>query len=129
MKMVMIDAFKGASGKICEHSDMGVTYNQRTGQTYSRRCCYVRNTPPTEAELKQRSAFAKRSAAVNEVLNALTTEQRQTLLSLRNARKLYSIRQLIDEIYDKETQTVPAAALAALLGSTDTGSNGGGDLG
>lgn len=126
MKMVMIDAFKGASGKICEHSDMGVTYNQRTGQTYSRRCCYTRSTPPTDAEIEQRTAFAKRSAAVNEVLRSLTQEQRQTLLSLRNARKLYSIRQLIDEIYDKKTQTVPSAALAALIGSSV---NGGGDMG
>ena len=126
MKMVMIDAFKGASGKICEHSDMGVTYNQRTGQTYSRRCCNTRTSPATDAEIEQRTAFAKRSAAVNEVLRSLTIEQRQTLLSLRNARKLYSIRQLIDEIYDKETKTVPSAALAALIGSSV---NGGGDLG
>lgn len=118
MKFIMIDAFKGASGKICSHSDMGATYNQRTGQTYSHKLCNKRNLdalPYSDKELSQQSAFKTRSAVVCATIKSLTDEQRKALMVLRNERKLYSFRQLIEDIYDKTTCTVPQTALANLI--------------
>lgn len=143
MKFIMIDAFKGASGKICGHSDMGTTYNVRTGKTYSRKTCNPRDTqsfPYSDKELATQSAFKARTIAVSRVVKALTDDQRKALLRVRNERRLFSFRQLIEGIYDKETQTVPADKLAELIalgnGSdttlNDNGgvpSGGGGDIG
>ena len=93
MKFIMIDAFKGASGKLCghsdmgatfigrtnilpaemkngslgRHSDMGVTYVSRTGATYSHKLCNKRNLaamPYSEKELSQQSTFKARSAVI-----------------------------------------------------------------
>jgi len=133
MKFVMIDAFKGATGKICEHSDMGATYNVRTGETFSHKLCNPRNIeqlPYSEKELALQSAFKVRSEAVSATMNALTDEQRKALILVRNQRRLFSIRQLVEKIYDKDTKTVPADALAALVAegtSTPSASSGTGD--
>lgn len=143
MKFIMIDAFKGASGKICSHSDMGATYNERTGKTYSHRLCNKRDTealPYSEKELATQNAFKVRASVVSQAVRALTEGQRRALVRLRNEKGLYSYRQLIEGIYDKETQTVPADKLAELIalgnGSdttlNDNGgapSGGGGDIG
>jgi len=129
----MIDAFKGASGKICEHSDMGASYNARTGDTFSHKLCNPRNLqdfPYSEKELAQQAAFKIRATVVSSTVKALNDEQRKALIVVRNQRKLFCIRQLIDDIYDKETQTVPADALAALVAegtSTASVSSGTGD--
>lgn len=122
----MIDAFKGASGKICSHSDMGATYNERTGKTYSHRLCNKRDTealPYSEKELATQNAFKVRASVVSQAVRALTEGQRRALVRLRNERGLYSYRQLIEGIYDKETQTVPTDKLAELVAlgkGTDT---------
>ena len=137
MKFIMIDAFKGASGKLCGHSDMGATYIGRTGATYSHKLCNKRNLaamPYSEKELSQQSAFKTRSAAISATIKSLSAEQRKALLHLRNERGLYSFRELIEGIYDKETRTVPAAALSDLVAqgkkagntTTNPGSSGGG---
>lgn len=118
MKFIMIDAFKGASGKLCRHSDMGATFIGRTGKTYSHKLCNKRNLeamPYSEKELSQQSAFKTRSAVIGATVKSLTDDQRKALLRLRNERGLYSFRVLIEGIYDKETRTVPAAALAELV--------------
>lgn len=114
----MIDAFKGANGKICGHSDMGTTYNPRTGKTFSHRLCNKRdlNTLPySEKELSQQSAFKTRSAVISATCKALSDEDRKALILVRNERKVFSIRQLVEGIFDKETQSIPAAALAELI--------------
>lgn len=118
MKFIMIDAFKGASGKLCGHSDIGATFIGRTGATYSHKLCNKRNLetmPYSEKELSQQSAFKARTAVISATVKSLTEGQRKALIRLRNERGLYSFRQLIEDIYDKETRTVPAAALANLI--------------
>lgn len=125
MKYIMIDSFKGASGKICGHSDMGATYNSRTGLTYSHKLCNKRDLdalPYTEREISQHSSFKTRSRVVSQTIKSLTDEQRKALILLRNQHRLYSFRQLIDGIYDKETETVPASALADLIAKAKTNS-------
>ena len=135
MKFIMIDAFKGASGKICEHSDMGATYNKRTGKTYSHKLCAPRDLeslPYSDKELAQQSAFKTRATVIAATLKSLSDAQRKALTLLRNARGLQSIRQLVEGIYDKTTQTVPTEALNSLvaLGQTSgTGSDGSGNTG
>ena len=126
MKFIMIDAFKGASGKICEHSDMGATYNKRTGKTYSHKLCAPRDLeslPYSDKELAQQSAFKTRATVIAATLKSLSDAQRKALTLLRNARGLQSIRQLVEGIYDKTTQTVPAAALAELVALGQNGGN------
>ncbi len=123
MKFIMIDAFKGASGKICGHSDMGATYNARTGKTYSHKLCNPRDLnalPYSEKEQSQHAAFKTRATVVSATIKSLTDEQRKALINLRNARKLYSFRQLIESIYDKDTNTVPQDALTDLLAQART---------
>lgn len=118
MKLIMIDAFKGASGKLCGHSDMGVTYNSRTGNTHSHKLCNKRDLetfPYSEKELTLQSAFKARNTVVSSTINGLTDEQRKALIVVRNARSLFSFRQLIEGIYDKTTNTVPSAALNELI--------------
>ena len=133
MKFIMIDAFKGASGKLCGHSDMGATFIGRTGATYSHKLCNKRNLaamPYSEKELSQQSAFKARTVVISATVKSLTDDQRKALLHLRNERGLYSFRELIEGIYDKETRTVPAAALSDLVaqgkkvGNGSSGSNG-----
>jgi len=128
----MIDAFKGASGKICGHSDMGATYNTRTGQTYSHKLCNKRDLnalPYSDKENAQHEAFKKRTSVISDTIKSLTEDQRMSLIHLRNERGLFGYRQLIEEIYDKKTNTVPAAALTELLAqakkSTGTASGSG----
>lgn len=128
MKFIMIDAFKGASGKICEHSDMGASYNVRTGKTYSFKRCAPRDLetlPYSESEIAQHSAFKTRSEVIASTLKSLTDAQRKALVLVRNARNLHSIRQLVEGIYDKTTKTVPSAALASLvaLGNANANAN------
>lgn len=126
MNFIMIDAFKGATGKLCGHSDMGATYNPRTGKTYSHRLCNKRDLealPYSEKELSQQSAFKTRSAVISATCKALSDSDRKALLNLRNARNLFSIRQLVDGIFDKATNTVPAAALAELIALGKKGAN------
>ena len=126
MKFIMIDAFKGASGKLCGHSDMGATFIGRTGATYSHKLCNKRNLaamPYSEKELSQQSAFKARTVVISATVKSLTDDQRKALLHLRNERGLYSFRELIEGIYDKETRTVPAAALSDLVAQGKKGSN------
>lgn len=132
----MIDAFKGASGKICGHSDMGATYNERTGQTYSHKLCNKRDLdalPYSEKETSLHEAFKTRTSVISATIKSLTDDQRKALILLRNERKLYSFRQLIEGIYDKTTNTVPQAALADLLAQAKrnaaTSAPGGGSTG
>ncbi len=128
----MIDAFKGASGKLCGHSDMGATYVGRTGKTYSHKLCNKRNLeslPYSEKELSQQEAFKSRSTVISQTMKSLTDDQRKALIRLRNDRGVYSYRQLIEGIYDKKTKTVPATALAELVAQgmkSGTTSSGGG---
>ncbi len=140
MKFIMIDAFKGASGKICEHSDMGASYNVRTGKTYSFKRCNPRDLetlPYSESEIAQHSAFKTRSEVIASTLKSLTDAQRNALVHVRNARNLHSIRQLVEGIYDKTTKTVPSAALASLVAlgnananaNANQGGNSGGNTG
>ena len=131
MKFIMIDAFKGASGKLCGHSDMGATYNSRTGQTYSHKLCNKRDLdalPYSEKELSQHAAFKTRANVISKTIKSLTEDQRKALIRVRNERGLYSFRQLIDEIYDKSTNTVPTDALNDLfaLGTNSGSASGGG---
>ena len=132
MKFIMIDAFKGASGKICEHSDMGASYNVRTGKTYSFKRCAPRDLetlPYSESEIAQHSAFKTRSEVIASTLKSLTDAQRKALVLVRNARNLHSIRQLVEGIYDKTTKTVPSAALASLVALGQNGGSGSGGSG
>ena len=127
MKFIMIDAFKGASGKLCGHSDMGATFIGRTGATYSHKLCNKRNLaamPYSEKELSQQSAFKARTVVISATVKSLTDDQRKALLHLRNERGLYSFRELIEGIYDKETRTVPAAALSDLVAQGKKVANG-----
>ena len=132
MQFIMNDAFKGATGKLCGHSDMGATYISRTGKTYSHKLCNKRNLeelPYSAKEISHQGEFKKRAAVVSATVKSLTNEQRKALKLLRNERGLYCIRQLIEGIYNKESQTVPADKLAELIeqskrtSSSNAGSN------
>lgn len=118
MKIVMNDLLKGANGRINGRSDVSIIYNERTGKNHSYTLSNKRDLnrfPYSKKEKDTQSAFRSRTMVVCSTIKNLTEEQRQKLTLIRNERHLFSIRQLIESIYDSSTNSIPEAALEELL--------------
>jgi len=88
MKVKPLAVFEALSGKVCEHSDMSVSLNKKTGKMYTTKRCYPSDKAPSEAQLAQRQAFkAQRAKAAAIVADSA---QWATYQSAYDAQSKYS---------------------------------------
>ncbi|MCQ2204555.1 MAG: hypothetical protein MJZ15_08955 [Bacteroidales bacterium] len=68
MKLVLIDMFKSASGKVCQDSEFYTA--TRNGKTYTGRICHPSKSGPTPEQAAMREKFKKVSADVMMIINS-----------------------------------------------------------
>lgn len=62
MKVKPLAVFESLSGKVCQHSDMYVRMNKKTGKMSTGKLCYPSEKEPSELQIAKRLLFKQRQA-------------------------------------------------------------------
>lgn len=111
--MKVID-FKGlvakANGKVCEHSNISVAYNSRTGNCYSVTRHPETYEPHTPSQMQQQTidTFKDRAIVTQMVLTKAKGDKafKDKLIAIRDERGLASITSVALRAYDKSKKSI-----------------------
>lgn len=67
MKVKPLGVFEALQGKVCQHSDMYVRKNKKTGKMYTGKLCNPSEAEPTADQLAARLLFKQRRAKAAEI--------------------------------------------------------------
>lgn len=67
MKVKPLGVFEALQGKVCQHSDMYVRMNKRTGKMYTGKLCNPSEAEPTADQIAARQLFKQRRAKAAEI--------------------------------------------------------------
>lgn len=68
MNVKPLGVFESLSGKVCQHSDMYVRQNRRTGRMFTGKLCNPSEKEPTEAQTAARLLFKQRRAKAASIV-------------------------------------------------------------
>jgi len=68
MEVKPLAVFEALRGKVCQHSDMYVRQNKKTGKMTTGKLCNPSEKAPSEAQLAQRQAFKAQHAKAAQIV-------------------------------------------------------------
>jgi len=68
MKVKPLGVFEALSGKVCQHSDMYVRQNKKTGKMYTGKLCNPSEKAPSALQLEKRLLFKQRRAKAAQIV-------------------------------------------------------------
>lgn len=129
--------FKGlvqtANGKVCEHSNISVACNRRTGRCHSvtRHPENYKVGPASQLQQQVRDTFKDRAIVTQMVLTKAKGDQafKDKLIAIRDERGLASITSVALRAYDKDSKTATIAGITfsvkdGAVESPDAGTSG-----
>jgi len=68
MKVKPLGVFEALQGKVCQHSDMYVRKNKKTGKMYTGKLCNPSEKEPSELQTAKRLLFKQRRAKAAQIV-------------------------------------------------------------
>lgn len=76
-----LETIRAMRGKVCMHSDTYFRTNRVTGAVSTGKICYPSTKEPSATQLALQARFKKVCAAVRTRINALTTPEKEALMT------------------------------------------------
>ena len=129
-KITPINLIAGMSGKVCQHGDTYFVTNRQTGRVHTAKMCNPKTGNPSEAQLAQRSKFAKRTQNATQWIktNGPTTEHPKGTEIYQKAMSAYRAQHKIGSFFGFIANKISEEGTVTIGGKTG-GSAGNGDLG